>query len=440
MSISIGTMNVQARSINSLWKKNIRRLLLLLCSACVLGFATDKLYLVLFIFSAIFIIWNGYQLYRLHKWLLVPSSSALPDNIGIWGTIFNTIHQQKIHQDKHIQNLEIIIKKVQASTEAFRDGIIMINNQGELDWWNKAASNLLELNTTQDTGQLVTHYIRSPEFIAYFDSEEYTHPIEITSPINHEKMIEFYITLVNQNDRLIVCKDVTQLKQFEAMRQDFIANASHELRTPLTVIAGYLETFLDHADELPTQWRRALSQMNNQSLRMQNLITDLLLLSKLESKAETQHMQVALLPLLTQITSDAKSFSAGKHSIELVCEDIILKGVEMELSSAFSNVIFNAVKYTPENGNIRIHCLKDEKRLKLIVTASGIGIDSIHFSRLTERFYRVDPSRFSNTGGTGLGLAIVKHILLRHDGHLEIDSEIGKGSTFTCHFPLELVL
>jgi two-component system phosphate regulon sensor histidine kinase PhoR len=180
--------------------------------------------------------------------------------------------------------------------------------------------------------------------------------------------------------------------------------------------------------------------MNQQSMRMQNLIGDLLMLSSLEGKDQIAHTHVPLRPLLAQIMIDAKTLSAGKHLIQMDCEDLDVTGNAIELSSAFSNVIFNAVKYTPVNGDIYIHCYKGDKSLQLAVKDTGIGIDSIHLSRLTERFYRADPSRHSDTGGTGLGLAIVKHILLRHDGHIEIQSKLGKGSTFICHLPLNRVI
>jgi two-component system phosphate regulon sensor histidine kinase PhoR len=408
--------------------------------ALTFGWITNERSLSLLICCIIFLSWNLYHLYQLQKWLLTPDNEAIPHSRGVWGAVFDAIRRLQKQQNSYIHKLEGVVEKVQASTTAFRDGALMTNSQGELEWWNEAANSLLGLNAEQDKNQAITHYIRHPEFKAYFDSEDHTKPLEITSPINHNKTLEFYISFVGLKDRLIVCKDISQLKQLEAMRQDFIANASHELRTPLTVIAGYLETFIEYKDELPSRWGRALSQMNQQSIRMQNLISDLLMLSKLESKDITQHERVPLHPLLAQITDDAIALSAGKHYVHLDCEEIDIKGIAMELSSAFSNVIFNAVKYTPANGDIYIHCYKGEKSLQLAVKDTGIGIDSIHHSRLTERFYRADPSRHNDTGGTGLGLAIVKHILLRHDGHMEIKSELGKGSTFTCHLPLDRVM
>lgn len=405
--------------------------------AAFIGWITGEVYLCLLCCCTIFLSWHLYQLHTLQRWLLKPEINILPDRLGTWGATFKRLQAQEKHQKTDLKHLEKVVEKVKASTNAFRDAALMMNAQGELEWWNPAANRLLGLKLPVDSYHPLTHYIRSPEFKVYFDAEDYSTPLEITSPVDHNKTLELYITFVDQRDRLIIFKDISQLKQHEAMRHDFIANASHELRTPLTVIAGYLETFLEYKHELPAHWARALSQMDQQSRRMQGLISDLLMLSKLESKHQMPHRCVPLRPLLQQIIEDAKTLSAGKHTIQMSCEELDLKGCEMSLSSAFSNVIFNAVKYTPEKGHIHIRGFKGEKSFQLRVNDTGIGISAIHLPRLTERFYRADPSRHSDTGGTGLGLAIVKHILLHHGGHIEIKSTIGKGSSFTCHLPLD---
>jgi two-component system phosphate regulon sensor histidine kinase PhoR len=235
----------------------------------------------------------------------------------------------------------------------------------------------------------------------------------------------------------MLVRDVTRIHQLEQMRKDFVANDSHELRTPLTVICGYLETLLDNVDEVNPRWVRALQQMQQQGGRMQTLLNDLLLLAKLEATDYPSDNQPIDVPsLLQSIKNDAQALSGSKNQqITLDVEsDVSLKGSEAELRSAFSNLIFNAVKYTPAEGKIRVRWWADGRGAHLSVQDSGIGIDSKHIPRLTERFYRVDSSRASNTGGTGLGLAIVKHVLLRHRGTLEINSVPGKGSVFICNF------
>jgi two-component system phosphate regulon sensor histidine kinase PhoR len=250
------------------------------------------------------------------------------------------------------------------------------------------------------------------------------------------------ITRYGNNEHLMLVRDVTRLHLLEQMRKDFVANVSHELRTPLTVICGYLETLLDNVEEVNPRWVRALQQMQQQGGRMQTLLNDLLLLAKLEATDyPSDNQPVAVPALLQSIKNDAQALSGAKNQeITLDLEsDWSLKGSEAELRSAFSNLIFNAVKYTPAEGKIRIRWWADGRGAHLSVQDSGIGIDTKHIPRLTERFYRVDSSRASNTGGTGLGLAIVKHVLLRHRGTMEINSVLGKGSVFICNFaPIQM--
>ena len=280
--------------------------------------------------------------------------------------------------------------------------------------------------------------MRHPRFKEYFEQENYLEPLEIPSPISDRLRIQLHITRYGNNEHLMLVRDVTRIHQLEQMRKDFVANVSHELRTPLTVIAGYLETLLDNVEEVNPRWVRALTQMQQQGVRMQTLLNDLLLLAKLEATDyPSDNQPVAIDSLLQSIKGDAQALSGQRNQrITLDAEPgVRLKGSEAELRSAFSNLVFNAVKYTQDEGQIRIRWWADAQGAHLSVQDSGIGIDAKHLPRLTERFYRVDSSRNSNTGGTGLGLAIVKHVLLRHRARLEISSVLGHGSTFTCHFP-----
>jgi two-component system phosphate regulon sensor histidine kinase PhoR len=314
----------------------------------------------------------------------------------------------------------------------------MLDSEGNLEWWNRAAETLLGLKTPQDGGQPVTNLVRHPRFKEYFEQENHLEPLEIPSPVNDHLRVQLHITRYGNNEHLMLVRDVTRIHQLEQMRKDFVANVSHELRTPLTVITGYVETLLDNVDGINPRWARALQQMHQQSERMQTLLNDLLLLAKLEATDYPSESQpVSIEPLLRSIHSDATALSGQRgQQISLEAEPgVRLKGSEAELRSAFSNLIFNAVKYTRDGGQIRIRWWSDAQGAHLSVQDTGIGIDAKHVPRLTERFYRVDSSRASNTGGTGLGLAIVKHVLLRHRGCLEITSVLGHGSTFTCHFP-----
>lgn len=236
---------------------------------------------------------------------------------------------------------------------------------------------------------------------------------------------------------------VSHIQHLERIRQDFVANVSHELRTPLTVIHGYLETLLDQED-LDSSRKKIFLQMHQQTLRMENLVENLLLLSRLEGHEIENKVEqsVDVCDMLNQICHEAQELSGEEqHSIQLNADAaLFLKGCYEELRSLFSNIIFNAVKYTPPRGKIIIDWYQENKKAYFSVKDTGIGIAAEHIPRLTERFYRVDPARSRASGGTGLGLAIAKHVLFRHDTQLKIQSKSNKGSTFTCVFPSKRIL
>jgi len=417
------------------WRTAVRHSVMALAIAGFVGWLFGSIPWGIAIFAVGYLFWHFRQLHRLQDWLTSPDAEDPPTSHGIWGQVFDDVYRLQRRQKKSKSRLKAVLKRVQDSTAALRDGVLMVDSQGNLEWWNLSASRLLGLMDRQDIGQPITNLVRDPEFKAYFEKAEYDDPLEIASPVNHEMTLQFQITLFGRKDRLILCKNVTQIKQLEAMRQDFVANASHELRTPLTVISGYVETFLDYQDTLPSRWGRALNQMHQQSQRMQALINDLLLLSRIEGNQHSQAVHVHAPAMLGRIFEGAKALSNGRHTFDFDAQQIDILGIESELDSAFSNLIFNAVKYTPEGGHIAIRWYANDHHLFLEVKDTGIGIDSRHIPRLTERFYRADPSRHSDTGGTGLGLAIVKHVLLHHEGQLTISSILGKGSTFRCQFP-----
>ncbi|WP_332820730.1 phosphate regulon sensor histidine kinase PhoR [Pseudomonas sp.] len=427
------------------WRGAVVRRLLLLIGACLLlGLLTGEYAWALAAGLAIHLGWTLSQLLRLHKWLQEHQpDEPPPDGYGLWGEVFDSIYHLQRRNLRARGRLQAVIDRVQESTAALNDAVIMLDNNGNLEWWNRAAETLLGLKTPQDSGQSITNLLRDPRFIDYFERGSYLEPLELPSPLNDRRRLQFHITHYGNREHLMLVRDVTRLYQLEQMRKDFIANVSHELRTPLTVIAGYLETLLDNVEDVNPRWLRALQQMQQQGGRMQNLLNDLLLLAKLEATDyPSDNQPVAVDLLLLSIKGDAQVLSGERmHRISLEADPHLrLKGSEAELRSAFSNLVFNAVKYTPKEGEIRIRWWGDEQGAHLSVQDNGPGIEARHLPRLTERFYRVDSSRASNTGGTGLGLAIVKHVLLRHRARLEIDSSPGKGSTFTCHFPTQQVV
>ncbi len=382
-----------------------------------------------------------WQLYRLAHWLQQPSEVP-PEAHRLWGEVFDGIYHYQRRQKAAKQELSQLLERIQDSSQALRDGVIMIDHNGDLEWWNQAAEHLLGLSPASDRGQPITYLLRHPQFIDYYEQQNYLEPLVLASHVSEDRLLEYQITLFGKNERLLLVRDCTKVQRLERMRQEFVANVSHELRTPLTVLSGYLETFSDYAEQLSPQWQRGLTLMSEQSARMEYLVTELLTLSRLETspfKAEATPIDIT--ELLNSIRSDALALSGQQHQISLSIEQHPhLRGNVNELRSAFSNLVFNAVKYTPHGSHIKLLWYQNAEGAYLKVQDNGPGIDSQHLAFLTQRFYRVDPSRSSHTGGTGLGLAIVKHVMLRHQGRLEISSTAQQGSCFTCHFPLSLTL
>ena len=393
---------------------------------------------------AVYLSWFTAELVKLHRWLSASARQGLPqeppDSFGLWGEIFDGIYRlQKREQAAH-NDLQSIIDRARDSVVALRDAVVVVGREGTLEWWNPAAERLLGLEWPKDKDQPVTNLIRDPRLREFFDTGDYSRVLELPSPLSDKTQLQVQVTTFGNGDRLVIARDVTRIHQLEQMRRDFVANVSHELKTPLTVIKGYLETLTNNNGEAPARFSRAMLQMMQQAERMDRLVNDLLLLSRLEStQPDSGQVIVPVRTMLENIRTDVIAATRDKgHVITLrVDEDARLLGNDAELQSAFSNIIINAAKYTEPNGKIDIHWWVDGKGAHLAICDNGAGIEPHHVPRLTERFYRTDKGRSVAEGGTGLGLAIVKHALKRHDAALEIHSEPGKGSTFTCHFPLQ---
>jgi len=331
--------------------------------------------------------------------------------------------------------------KLQEFSAALPDGVVVLNEEDKIEWWNKTAERLLQLDNSQHAGGIITEIVTDPAFVNFIKEKSSENFVKLPAPNKPRMILKFYILPYGSKSYLLIVRDITRIDNLEKMRQEFVANVSHELRTPLTVLKGYIESFSDHKEEFSEQWQTALKEMSQQSERMEHLIKDLLLLSRLEVENPDSGNQewINMESLLTAIRDDAVALSGEKkHNINLdIASDSKVYGQEGELRTAFSNIIFNAVRYTPADGEINISWYKDKAGAHLSVQDSGKGIASKHIPRLTHRFYRVDKSRQS--GGTGLGLAIAKHVLMRHDAILHIESEEGKGSTFRCDFPMEKI-
>lgn len=324
----------------------------------------------------------------------------------------------------------------QTLAEALPSGVIVLDHQCRVQWWNKKAKQLLDLKK-QHCGQSFAEIIQQPNFIDLVQDLKHS-SLEIDAPMQKSKRLSLTVGRYVNQHYLVCIEDVTQLYLLEKIRQDFVANVSHELRTPLTVIHGYLEMLVSQKDSSPQNVRILFEQMYDQSQRMEKLVLDLLLLSRLESggTVNSSYQSVNVVTLVKKICEEAQILSGSrKHHIHFTARSKKhLLGQVDELQSIFANIIFNAVSYTPKGGKIEVLWDFDESGASLSVTDTGIGIGLEHIPRLTERFYRVDKARSRENGGTGLGLAIVKHALLRHNAHLEIESELGKGSCFICRF------
>ena len=397
----------------------------------------------------IFFILRYYQ--RYHEWLTQGATSNKPFTNTFWSTIMDQIIRLLNDLRGRNRQLEADVDYFKESFQALESGVVVLDDRGRIDWANRAAKDLLGIELERDREEAFVNLLRAPEVLQYLDARVFDQPLDINSPRSIDIRLELQATTFLRNYTLIFVRDISELYKLESMRRDFVANVSHELRTPLTVITGYLETLGDHTENLPDVWSKAIGQMLEQSHRMDNMVEDLIWLSRLETLpgGEAFLEMVPLEGLLASVVADAKlahpdktievdvaaaSFDNLQPSLDWPLQ---LRGDYNELRSAFSNLVQNAVKYTAVNGEIIISCYRHRDTVVVRVSDNGEGIDPVHIPRLTERFYRADSSRTSTTGGTGLGLAIVKHVLARHEGELQITSKLGRGSHFACVFPLQ---
>ncbi|MES2933887.1 MAG: phosphate regulon sensor histidine kinase PhoR [Pseudomonadota bacterium] len=373
-----------------------------------------------------------HYLYQLGDWLDSPTTAKLPDGWGAWTDVFSRLYRLRRDDEKHQAELTEWLARFRQAMHLLPDGVVIMDDVLFLEWCNPAAEQHLGLTQERDKGMRVTNLIRSPDFIDYIILGRYEQPLTLN--LRGRKLVLHIIPFENRR-QIMVTHDATESDRIEMMRRDFIANASHELRTPLTVINGFLE-IASSQPNLDAQTRLGhLKLMTEQGQRMQHLIEDMLTLTRLESidyPIRPEPVQIAV--LLEQILREARALSGERHLITLEVNGPDISGSTEELRSAFSNLVINAVRYTPEGGAIKMLWQVCESGPQFVVQDNGIGISPEHISRLTERFYRVDKSRSRETQGTGLGLAIVKHVLLRHAAVLVIESQLGRGSTFSVRF------
>lgn len=432
-------MSMPRRPLTSAWRRELFMLAVWLLLWAGAGWSTGYAMAGLLVGMALYLAFHMVQTFKLHAWLVSDERRHAPDGSGVWEEIYLEFHQITQRSRKRKKHLRNMLAEFQASTAALPDGAVVIDAQGRIVWFNEAATSLLDLQSPKDVGQRIVNLLRNPGFISYMADPSEQRQVEIPAPTREEGVLMLRLIPYGNNQRLLIARDVSHQKQIDAMRRDFVANASHELRTPLTVLRGYLEMMNEETGEgdALARWTGPVREMSSQAWRMSRIIEDLLKLARVESDGMHQRQEEVDVPsMLQRLMADVRRNNAKNHRFSAdVGEGLFLFGRPNELESVFSNLVLNAIQYTPVDGEIEVRWWSDSQGLLFSVTDTGIGIPAQHIERLTERFYRVDAARSTATGGTGLGLAIVKHCLEHHDAELDIASEPNHGSTFTCRFP-----
>lgn len=424
------------------YRYEISRLFAITLLGVLLGLLTGHFALSL---TFVIILYLGEHFYQLLKLIYLNDNKRRikpPFPAGLWGEIYCAIAQHQNRSRKRKRGLVRFASRFREASGAIPDALVILDKDQKVEWANPSTQSLLGFSWPVAEGHSVTELIGYPPLKDYIDAGDYNQPVDMFPKHNKALVLSIRVTPFGgkKRQRLLVARDITKIYHLNQIRRDFVANVSHELRTPLTVINGFVETLGD-SPNTPDNFRRPLKLMHSQATRMECIIQDLLSLSRLEMDEKASDMEPVNIPeMLQQIVSEATALGT-KHTLRTNLEkDIWLLGNETELRSAFSNLVFNAVRHTPAGTDIEVAWGYDDDGPFMSVQDSGEGIDAEHIPRLTERFYRVDKGRSRASGGTGLGLAIVKHALNRHEAELHIASKLGKGSTFTCHFPADLVL
>ena len=415
------------------WWKEFRKVTLYFIAALGIGAVFGQVLLAVAVAAVLVVVYWLYQLRRVSDWMRRPDVEP-PEARGIWGEFFDSIYRLQRSDREERDRLQTAVSYLRNSLAALKDAAVLIGPAANIEWSNEAAQKLLGLQYPRDRGQAIINLLRVPNFSSYFNGGDYSEPLLIESPKDSSVQLQVEVTAFGRGSRLMFVRDVTRERQLEKMRRDFVANVSHELRTPLTVITGYLLTLMDMEIGQQERLRRPLLQMQQQAERMETLLRDLLWLSQIEStEGREEHRPFDMSDLVAEV----REFVLGAYPDRVIKTSASTRrpilGNYKHVYSAVSNLVINALKYS--KGDVEIDWSERDGELCLAVKDSGPGIDARHLPRLTERFYRVDKSRSQNTGGTGLGLAIVKHVLAGHKARLEIESEVGVGSTFRCIFP-----
>ncbi|HHB12467.1 MAG TPA: phosphate regulon sensor histidine kinase PhoR [Chromatiales bacterium] len=419
---------------NDFWFKEVGRALLAGAAGAVLGWVLGVPAWGAALGLALLLGWHLRQLHDVLRWLSQGNRQAPKDLSGPWDALYGGIERLRRRGKKRKKKLSRLMRGFQKANAALPYGTVVLDADGQVEWFNQAAAQMLHLDSRRDRGRRITFLLRDPEFVRYLESGRYDAPVQIPAPRGSQGRLSIQAVKFGKHQILLTVRDVTREQALDAMRRDFVANVSHELRSPLTVLRGYLD-MLD--EETPSGRRQSVEEMRAQVERMARLVEDLLLLASLEApEVQREEAAVDVGALVEQAVAAAQADTRAAHPFELDLDrSLFLQGVEHELESLVNNLIDNAVHYSPAGRPVCVHWGVEDACPVLRIEDQGVGIEPEHIPRLTERFYRADAGRSRESGGTGLGLAIVKHVLQRHGGELEIHSRPGEGSTFVCRFP-----
>ena len=416
----------------------IWRVVLISLFSVLFGLSLGAPFEIILLGLVAYIVWAFRIISKLFRWIDKGMRGIPPDADGVWGEISDTLNRQRRRHRRTQERMRRTINRITRLTEALEEGILVLRSDLNIDWWNGSAATLLGLRSS-DRGTAVINLIRDPVFVRYISQKELGGSITLSSVSQSGRILQLAASYFGDDEIVLVVTDVTRITNLEQLRKEFVGNVSHELRTPLTVMRGYLETLSDIPGN-SEMFDKAFSQMSSQVSRMEALANDLILISRLESDNQKPAVEnLNLHELLQSIVAEAELLSDGRHIITLECEpDCPIAADPNDLRSVLGNTVFNAVRHNPQGASVAIKVSRYGGFINVSVKDDGVGIDAVDIPRLTERFYRGDSSRNSDTGGTGLGLAIVKHALNRCDGELKIYSRLGHGAEFICRFPNNL--
>jgi two-component system phosphate regulon sensor histidine kinase PhoR len=390
---------------------------------------------------ALWVGWHRQQSQSFSAWFRNPDTLLPPLAGGMWEETFAEGYHWRRDQEAQHRLLSAQIVQLRDALQAMPDVVVLMDARGQLLWVNPSGIRLLQLQWPEDAGKPLAFWLRTPNLRAFLAGEG-PPSLQLPAPADAQQILEGMRYPLADAGALVIFRDVTRIRQLEQVRQDFVANVSHELRSPLTVVRGFLENMLDSAIAADDEVSSQLRLMEQQTLRMQSLVEDLLSLARMEAaEANPEHCETLMLADMVHnmLNTMAPAIAQKRLQINTVLDgDLGFFAETIDLTSIIRNLLENAIKYIPANRTVNVRWERRPSELLFVVQDTGDGIAAEHLQRITERFYRVDKGRSRRIGGTGLGLAIVRHAVERYQGHLEVASEVGKGSTFTAHFPLHL--